>query len=197
LARGIACDEYTAVCIDNNGIARIYGDFPTYDDNAYFLQANCELSGFLPENCTANNPLTWNLNGEAVKVYAVKGTQNGANSFDLTDWKTGNGGVWQNWSVVDGNFTAQTGSAIDCSSSEIDEASISYKIYPNPGTNFIRIAGNAIEGIEIFSVNGGKILTFAHYNVNDELDVSSLDSGVYLIQINQKGTGTVLKFIKH
>jgi len=25
-AKGIACDEYTAVCIDSNGIAKIYGD---------------------------------------------------------------------------------------------------------------------------------------------------------------------------
>ena len=37
-AKGIACDEYTAVCIDTNGMAHVYGDFPTYDDNAYFLQ---------------------------------------------------------------------------------------------------------------------------------------------------------------
>ena len=37
-AKGIACDEYTAICIDTNGIARVYGDYPNYDDNAYFIQ---------------------------------------------------------------------------------------------------------------------------------------------------------------
>ena len=42
-AKGIACDEYTAVCIDNTGMAHIYGGFPTYDDNAYFIQRNCEV----------------------------------------------------------------------------------------------------------------------------------------------------------
>ncbi len=35
--RGIACDEYTAVCIDTSGVARVFGGAPTYDDNAYFL----------------------------------------------------------------------------------------------------------------------------------------------------------------
>ena len=50
-AFGIACDEYTAVCIDQNGNARAFGEFPNYDDNAYFLQVNCEISN----NYTNNN----------------------------------------------------------------------------------------------------------------------------------------------
>ena len=28
--KGIACDEYTAVCIDTNGLASVFGGFPTY-----------------------------------------------------------------------------------------------------------------------------------------------------------------------
>ena len=36
----IACDEYTAVCIDSAGQARVFGGFPSYDDNAYFVQVN-------------------------------------------------------------------------------------------------------------------------------------------------------------
>ena len=47
--KGIACDEYTAVCIDTTGWARVFGDFPAYDDNAYFLQMNCALSEGSPE----------------------------------------------------------------------------------------------------------------------------------------------------
>ena len=46
--KGIACDEYTAICIDTNGIARVYGDYPNYDDNAYFIQTNCELTSVTP-----------------------------------------------------------------------------------------------------------------------------------------------------
>ena len=39
-ARGIACDEYTAICIDTNGIANIFGEYPAYDEDVYFLQIN-------------------------------------------------------------------------------------------------------------------------------------------------------------
>jgi len=66
-AKGIACDEFTAVCIDTNGIASVYGGYPTYDDNAYFIQPNCELANTLPENCTSGTPLDWDLNAEALK----------------------------------------------------------------------------------------------------------------------------------
>ena len=33
-AKAIACDEYTSVCIDTNGLARVFGGYPAYDDNA-------------------------------------------------------------------------------------------------------------------------------------------------------------------
>ena len=39
--RGIACEEFTAVCIDSAGLARVYGTYPQSIDYAYFLQVNC------------------------------------------------------------------------------------------------------------------------------------------------------------
>lgn len=63
-AKGISCDEYTSVCIDTKGIAKVYGDYPTYDDNAYVIQTNCELTSVTPENCSTNNPLDWNIGNE-------------------------------------------------------------------------------------------------------------------------------------
>ena len=78
-AKGIACDEYTAVCIDNTGMAHVYGGFPTYDDNAYFIQRNCEVVDNIPETVSANVPLTWDKLGLALTVYKVKGTSNGEN----------------------------------------------------------------------------------------------------------------------
>ena len=38
---GIACNEYVAVCIDNMGKARVFGDYPNYQEFAYFIQGNC------------------------------------------------------------------------------------------------------------------------------------------------------------
>ncbi|WP_339918323.1 cyanophycinase [Yeosuana marina] len=101
-AKGIACDESTAVCVETNGVATIFGKYPLYDDNAYFIKVNDELANVIPENCTANNPLTWNFDEKALKVYAVKGTNLGTNTFDLTNWNEGSGGEWLYWYVDNG-----------------------------------------------------------------------------------------------
>ncbi|MEZ4985179.1 MAG: cyanophycinase [Saprospiraceae bacterium] len=90
---GLACDEYTAVCIDSDGLASIFGTYPDYDDNAYFLSPNCALLDPAPEICQAGMPLHWSHNGQAVNVYKVKGTPTGLYNFDLSDWQTGDGEI--------------------------------------------------------------------------------------------------------
>lgn len=117
-ARGIACEEYTAVCIALNGTAQVFGDYPNYDDFAYFLQVNCTIPN-PPERCEANRSLEWNKEEAALKVYKVAGTQNGSNMFNLFDWKTGSGGVWQNWWVQDGVFSTSNITSPSCNSVEL------------------------------------------------------------------------------
>ena len=111
---GIACDEYTAVCIDTNGIASVYGEYPTYDDFAYFIQVNCEATNPEPEVCTAGTPLTWNLAGSALRVARLNGTASGGEQFDLNTWQSVSGGSWLNWSISNGNFSEVPGLAPDC-----------------------------------------------------------------------------------
>lgn len=103
-AKGIACDEKIAVCIDSNGLSKIYGDYPQSENKAYFIQVNQESTQTLPENCTQNQALTWKWEGKSLKVYAVHGTMSGENTFDLADWKTANGGQWENWWVEAGQL---------------------------------------------------------------------------------------------
>ncbi|MFN3916815.1 MAG: cyanophycinase [Flavobacteriales bacterium] len=62
---GIACNEYTAVCVDENNIARVFGESPTYPDYAYFVQSNCDQPFSMPDNCTAGQPLHWVKGNEA------------------------------------------------------------------------------------------------------------------------------------
>tara|TARA_B100000795_G_C22804763_1_gene444123 strand:+ start:4615 stop:5802 length:1188 start_codon:yes stop_codon:yes gene_type:complete len=110
---GIACDEYTAVCIDSSGIGAVYGEWPEYEDYAFFVQMNCE-TGNAPELMQQGAPFTWNFNAAATKVYKVGGTTNAENYLDLNDWETGNGGVWLHWSVIDGVFYSEDGEAPNC-----------------------------------------------------------------------------------
>ena len=116
---GIACDEYTAVCIDSSGLGAVYGEWPEYDDFAFFVQMNCE-EGNVPENMQAGTPFTWNFNGQAAKVYKVGGTTTGENYLDLNDWQTVNGGEWLHWSAIDGTFNSETGSTADCNDVSIE-----------------------------------------------------------------------------
>lgn len=106
--RGIACDEYTAVCIDSTGLARVYGGAPTYDDNAYFLQVNSALPNG-PETMQSGTPLTWNRNQAALKVYKIKGDTSGNKTFELSTWQQGTGGEWQHWYVLNGILYTKPG----------------------------------------------------------------------------------------
>lgn len=108
-ARGIACDEYTAVCIDSTGTARVFGGAPQYDDNAYFLQVNPQLPNN-PETLVAGTPLTWDRNHAALKVFTAKGDTSGTPTFDAKSWLSGTGGNWQHWYVLNGVLYTTAGS---------------------------------------------------------------------------------------
>ena len=93
-AKGIACDEKTAVCVDENGVAHVFGP------QAYFLRASIGS----PELCREGQPLTWNLSGTAIAVDVVPGDTTGSNSFDLRNWQVTVGSNVQHewWSVTEG-----------------------------------------------------------------------------------------------
>lgn len=55
-----------------------------------------------------------------------------------------------------------------------------YGIYPNPATDSFTVSGGDVEGIELFSGNGQKILESEQQIV----DVQNVKSGIYLVKIN-------------
>ncbi|MHA7102221.1 cyanophycinase [Roseivirga pacifica] len=99
-AFGIACDEYTAVCIGTNGIAHIYGRKAEMDNAVYFIQTQ----GTQPEQISKSQPLSWNHNNSALLVYKVITDRSGSATFNLKDWQTANGGQWVNWYVEKGQW---------------------------------------------------------------------------------------------
>ena len=95
---GIGLEEGAFVAIDENGIARVFGNGKDWGQDAYFLQTN----GVAPEQIEPGSPLIWDNNGRAVKVYRIKGTPEGSGSFDLNNWLTASGGTWEYWFTTDG-----------------------------------------------------------------------------------------------
>lgn len=121
LPRAIACEEYTAVGIQPNGLARVWGEWPDYEDHAYFVRPGCtELmsgSGPVPDLCVAGQPLSWGLSPEAagdddgqggLVAAKVPGGYNGPIAFDLNSWLPVNTADWERW-TADGEGELHTG----------------------------------------------------------------------------------------
>ena len=68
-----------------------------------------------------------------------------------------------------------------------------FRIYPNPASDFIQIeAADDIKEINIYSVSGQKVLV----SKAAKIDIQSLQSGVYLMEIKTSKNTTVHKLIK-
>ncbi|OIQ27003.1 MAG: cyanophycinase [Bacteroidetes bacterium MedPE-SWsnd-G2] len=193
--KGIACDEYTAVCIDSAGIASVFGDYPNYDDNAYFIQTNCEVQNNIPENCSENTPLNWDLENQAIKVYKVKGTSLGSNTFNLTTWNSGTGGEWENWYVEDGVLNQISSTLPECTALSVDNYNNeqSVMIYPNPANDLVTIAsnnkGSIPDQIEIYNVQGQQEYKFSNCNSPIfSIATSSFANGLYFIVLKSKSS---------
>jgi cyanophycinase-like exopeptidase len=199
VGKGIACNEYTAVCVDENGLARVFGDWPNYDEDAYFVQPNCELADFSPELCSPGQDLDWNLGQSAVKVYKVHGTNNGANTFDLSDWETGSGGEWLNWYVANGVFHELQGPALDCSGNSIDElqTDVHVAVYPNPATDQVTMQSEHIihsyTVVDLLGKECASVTNLAQYSA--VLNVSQLSAAVYLLHVQTEVGGKQVKLI--
>lgn len=194
IGKGIACEEYTAVCIDSNGLCKIYGEYPAYDEDIYFIQPNCELSNQTPETCIASTPLTWNRSGQALKVYHAKGTLNGDQTFDLTDWKTGTGGVWEHWSVDNGVLTINPGTAPTCTSNTLQEfGNTEIAVFPNPVTDGkVTISSHEDYNIRLTDLNGKEERVII---INHQLDLNHLKNGVYFLHLSKGQETNTLKLV--
>lgn len=94
----IALEEGAFVAIDDQGIAKVFGNGGRQGQDAYFLQTN----GAIPEQIKQDLPLIWNNQGKAVKVYVIAGGKKGTGKFDLKDWSTVAEGRWEYWYTTGG-----------------------------------------------------------------------------------------------
>lgn len=192
--RGIACEEYTAICVDENGWSRVFGEYPEFDDFAYFIQPNCALSDYTPEACNANEPLEWNKNSQALNVYGVPGTIEGLYGFDLSDWLTGIGGTWLHWSISNQNVNQILALPPDCSVG-IDEDSALATVFPNPTADVLNIETLEIpELVLCYDLSGNLVMGWSR---QQQLDVRSLPAGLYLLSITTATKTAHTHFIKH
>ena len=199
-AYGIACNEYVAVCYGTDGIAHVYGDYPNYQEFAYFIQPVCQWWAPGPY-CVSGQPLTWN---SGLVTYKVPGTMNGTNYFDLNSWGNWNannnnlGGSWEDWSVSNGVFSTAPGTGLSpsCALSVAENELDKMNVYPNPFTNYILLSNAQNANVEIFDSLGKRVFADKDF-ISNTIDTSQFSSGLYFVKIQKEGKIETKKLIKN
>ncbi|MBC8147421.1 MAG: T9SS type A sorting domain-containing protein [Bacteroidetes bacterium] len=83
-----------------------------------------------------------------------------------------------------------TGTAIPNGKNEIISKS-EIKIYPNPTTNYINIENNAASIIKLYNIIGEEVIVL-NSNGFEKIDVSNLNSGIYLLKIEDIASNKVV-----
>ncbi|WP_047547900.1 T9SS type A sorting domain-containing protein [Psychroserpens sp. Hel_I_66] len=89
-------------------------------------------------------------------------------------------------------------SKVDLTPLSVDDNTFSsFIMYPNPATNYLEIsARNKFTTINVSNILGQKVLELNTDSNTERLDVSGLQSGVYLIVVSNGNESVVKKFIK-
>lgn len=95
--RGIGVEERTAVAVNAEGRATVFGS-----GRAFFLRGSSASA--TPEVCRAGQPLTWERDKQAVRGYVVSASRSGTGAFNLATWADSGatGGTWLRYWVVNG-----------------------------------------------------------------------------------------------
>jgi hypothetical protein len=82
--------------------------------------------------------------------------------------------------------------------SSIDEGISEFKMYPNPVANFVKIISNDItNSYKLYDIRGRLILAENHlYKKNFEIDISNLDSDIYILNIYSETKQESFKILK-
>lgn len=176
--KGIAAEEFTAICIDENGIAKVYGDYPDFDDYAYFAQTNCD--GFPAEVLEQGNPITWDHNQSALDVIKIPATPTGTYQFNLNDWQSSNWSIWEHWSILNGNFNTTASTPRACNQLSIDHPiSSQVKAYPNPFSELVQLNMPANYKIKSVYNSYGQAINYTY--VDKQLRLEALPAGIYYL----------------
>ncbi len=168
-----------------------------------FIQVNC-FDPTEPEVCIDGEKLTWDRNNMALKVVKLAATESGNGSLNLNDWKTISDATytWEDWWIEDGQFnTNEEALPVNC---EVDISNNSFigemmEIFPNPVNDRLTIKNPNSHNylIEIVDLNGKVVLSNYLTSNFTIIDLTTLDSSLYLIKIYNDENIIIRKVIKY
>lgn len=193
--RAIACEEKTAVCVDENGIGHVYGNNPAAEF-AYFVAADCH-NPLPPEICQPGQPLTWNNDGKALLVSKIPGTNSGTNTFNLNTWSPENIVTWQYWRAATGSFGSSNLPGNPCISS-VGKQVISNRpaIFPNPARNHLYVSEMEVDAsLEIVDALG-HIVWHGKVDKSGLVPVANVPVGIYSLRKIGDSNPVSIRFAK-
>jgi hypothetical protein len=95
--------------------------------------------------------------------------------------------------VSNGQFTVQNTAGIN----SMADASDSFKLYPNPASNFVHVEWNEklIGQLEIEDIKGRKVYESRINQSKTDLDVSLFEEGIYFVRVFSKNETAISRFI--
>ena len=186
---GIACDEYCAVTIDENGQARAWGESPEFDDNVYFLRLSCNSGA--PEFFNENMPMTWKYENQALSVLHMEAENDGMQWLDLNDWQTHEGGTWEYWYAEKGQLYETDGVQPDCVVNIDEENELVSNVYPNPFNETLIIETLNSTPYAIIDARGRIVMTGVLQPGRNAVSTDLLESGYYVLNAGQSNVALI------
>ncbi len=160
----------------------------------------------LKNNSAANDQLRF-VGPDGARTQEITTSDSGFTTynFDLSD--TGANPLWTGdqtfvigiGSLLDGK--AQDGGTAEFESIMFDNTlsatnfeTNSFSLYPNPAKNVLNIrSAGSVEKVEIYDIMGKQVLTAKGFVNDSEINISNLNSGVYLVKILDQNNNSAVK----
>ena len=123
----------------------------------------------------------------------------GTATWDVNEWNIDNDGGAGDGAVNVGDDVFDPGVWIGEGTAGLDDQDLStLSMYPNPATNFLNIsAQNTINSVEIFNILGQKVISMSVEDTSASINISNLNTGIYLIKYVINNRTSTKKFVKN
>lgn len=120
---------------------------------------------------------------ETITVISGSGNSISQNIYNVVDKVNGSGSIYYRLSQTDFDGTTQV---LKISSVEIENVNSQVSLYPNPVESvlFIELDETAYATVQLYAINGAMVKEQSLYQNLNSIDVSDMESGIYIVKIN-------------
>ena len=209
-AGSASAGDFIYVATEESGFNSFFGMNPTYtsgsmgingDDAIELYESGQIIDVFGTVDCDPNASGSTCPEWEHTDGWAYRKSNTGpeGTTFTHTNWT---------YSGVDGleggtnNATATSpfpiGTYTNATASVKNNSILGFSTYPNPITNkefTVSSSNSSVKDIVIFNVLGEKVLTTSFSGVKSTIDVSVINSGIYILKVTEEGKTATKKLV--